>query len=70
MRAHRPLNQSVWSQWCWAVDRYVDNVVFIWNDYLIMLNGQEKTYLVMHVDVHVRKETELNFKLALTYVLY
>lgn len=35
-----------------------------------MLNGQEKTYLVMHVDVHVRKETELNFKLALTYVLY
>lgn len=46
------------------------NVVFIWNDYLIMLNGQEKTYLVMHVDVHVRKETELNFKLALTYVLY
>lgn len=42
----------------------------VWNDYLIMLNGQEKTYLVMHVDVHVRKETELNFKLALTYVLY
>lgn len=42
-----------------------------------MLNGQEKTYLIMHdlivkihVDVHVRKETELNFKLALTYVLY
>lgn len=77
MRAHRPLNQSVWSQWCWAVDRYVDNVVFIWNDYLIMLNGQEKTYLIMHdlivkihVDVHVRKETGLNFKLALTYVLY
>lgn len=70
MRAHRPLNQSVWSPWCWAVDRYAYNVVFIWNDYLIMLNGQEKTYLVMHVDVHVRKETELNFKLALTYVLY
>lgn len=42
-----------------------------------MLNGQEKTYLIMHdlnvkihIDVHVRKETGLNFKLALTYVLY
>lgn len=27
-------------------------------------------YVKIHVDVHVREETGLNFKLALTYVLY
>lgn len=37
-----------------------------------MLNGQEKIYLVMYVDVYVRKEIELNFKFVLIYmyVLY